>query len=388
MKVVEGSYAVAEAVRVCKPHVVSAYPITPQTHIVETLSQMVADGAMKAEYVRVESEFSAISVCIGASAAGARTYTATTSQGLALMHEVLFNAAGMRLPIVMTAVNRSLSAPLSIWNDQQDTISQRDTGWIQLHAENAQEAADTIIQAYKIAEDRSILLPVMVCMDGYILTHVYEPLELWEQKKVDAFLPEFNHVHVLDPQNPKTFGAFADPSLYMEFRYMIQEAMGVAEKKIEGVANEFRDEFGRYYGGLIDGYKAKDADILILAMGSVIGTIKDAIDEMRADNVPVGLLKIRAYRPFPADAIRDAVADAKAIIVLDKNISMGYEGALFTDVKAALYGESDITVLGFVLGLGGRDITKQTIKDMVAKAQKATKSGKRCEFADLRKEVL
>jgi len=349
---------------------------------------MVADGAMKAEYVRVESEFSAISVCIGASAAGARTYTATTSQGLALMHEVLFNAAGMRLPIVMTAVNRSLSAPLSIWNDQQDTISQRDTGWIQLHAENAQEAADTIIQAYKIAEDRSILLPVMVCMDGYILTHVYEPLELWEQKKVDAFLPEFNHVHVLDPQNPKTFGAFADPSLYMEFRYMIQEAMGVAEKKIEGVANEFRDEFGRYYGGLIDGYKAKDADILILAMGSVIGTIKDAIDEMRADNVPVGLLKIRAYRPFPADAIRDAVADAKAIIVLDKNISMGYEGALFTDVKAALYGESDITVLGFVLGLGGRDITKQTIKDMVAKAQKATKSGKRCEFVDLRKEVL
>ena len=390
MKIIEGSRAVAEAVKACRPHVISAYPITPQTHIVEEISRMVADGELACEYIRVESEHSAMSVCVGASVTGARTYSSTTSQGMALMHEVLFHAAGLRLPIVMTAVNRAMSAPINIWNDQQDAISQRDTGWIQLHAEDSQEASDMIIQAYKIAEDHDVLLPVMIGMDGFILTHVYEPVELCPQEKVDEFLPLYEPTQYLTPKNPLTFGPIVDPSMYMESRYMIHEAMGRAKKKIMDVASEFRDKFGRYYGGLIDTYEAEDAEVLILAMGSVIGTIKDAIDELRADGKKVGLVKVRCYRPFPADAILEAAKDAKAIAVLDKNISLGHEGALYTDVKSVLYNEGPLA-LGFILGLGGRDVTKNTIENIVAKAQKAIESGRveeKSEFVDLDQEVL
>ncbi|HIH44050.1 MAG TPA: pyruvate ferredoxin oxidoreductase, partial [Candidatus Methanoperedenaceae archaeon] len=269
MKVVEGSCAVAHAVKVCRPNVISAYPITPQTHIVEHLSQFTADGEIpNCTSINVESEFSALSALVGASAAGARSYSATTSQGLALMHEVLFNASGMRLPMVMTVANRALSAPINIWNDQQDSIAQRDAGWIQLYAENVQEAADMTPQAYKIAEDRDVLLPVMVCMDGFILTHVYEPVVLLEQNITDEFLPRYAPEFVLDPKKPMSFGAFADPGTYTEFRYRQEKAMSVALKKIEEVANEFRDVYGRYYGGLIDGYALDDAEIVIMAMGS------------------------------------------------------------------------------------------------------------------------
>ncbi|TRZ90631.1 MAG: pyruvate ferredoxin oxidoreductase, partial [Methanosarcinales archaeon] len=242
MVVVEGSYAVAHAVKVCKPHVISAYPITPQTHIVEDLAQFAADGEMNCEYMNVESEFSAISALIGASAAGARTYSSTTSQGLALMHEALFNASGMRLPIVMTVVNRALSAPINIWNDQQDSISQRDTGWIQLYAEDVQESADMTPQLYKIAEDEDILLPAMACMDAFILSHVYEPVILLEQSLTDEFLPDYSPEFVLDPKNPMSFGTFADPSTYTEFRYKQEKAMGAALKRIEEVALEFREK--------------------------------------------------------------------------------------------------------------------------------------------------
>ncbi len=388
MEIMEGSLAVAEAVKACRPNVIAAYPITPQTHIVEEIARMVADGELASEYVRVESEHSAMSVCIGASATGARTYTATTSQGMALMHEVLFNAAGLRLPIVMTAANRSLSAPINIWNDQQDAVSERDSGWIQLYAEDTQEASDMTIQAYKIAEDRDILLPVMVGMDGFILTHVHEPVELCPQEKVDDFLPSYDPDHYLTPKNPLSFGTIVYPSTYTEFRYMIHEAMKRAERKIIDVASDFRDKFGRHYGGLIDTYEAEDAEVLIMAMGSVIGTAKDAIDELRADGKgeKVGLVKVRCYRPFPAEAIAEAVKSAKAIAVLDKNISLGYEGALHTDVKSALYKENGPLALGFILGLGGRDITKNTIKNIAEKAQKAIKSGrveKDSEFVDL-----
>ena len=391
MVVVEGSYAVAHAVKVCKPNVISAYPITPQTHIVEDLSQFAADGEMNCEYINVESEFSAISALIGASATGARTYTSTTSQGLALMHEALFNASGMRLPIVMTVVNRALSAPINIWNDQQDSISQRDTGWIQLYAEDVQESADMTPQLYKIAEDEDILLPAMACIDGFILSHVYEPVILLEQSLTDEFLPDYSPEFVLDPKNPMSFGAFADPSTYTEFRYKQEKAMGVALKRIEEVALEFNEKYGRYYGGLLDGYMLDDAEIVIMAMGSVIGTIKDTIDMLRKEGESVGLLKVRSFRPFPADEIRKALKNAKVVITLDKNISVGKnEGALWTEVKACMYNNRDVLapVIGFMLGHGGRDIPISTIVKMINKAKLVEKGiFIESEFADLREDL-
>lgn len=390
MVVVEGSYAVAHAVKVCKPHVISAYPITPQTHIVEDLSQFVADGQMNCEYMNVESEFSAISALIGASAAGARTYSSTTSQGLALMHEALFNTSGMRLPIVMTVVNRALSAPINIWNDQQDSISQRDTGWIQLYAEDVQESADMTPQLYKIAEDEDVLLPAMACMDGYILSHVYEPVILLEQSLTDEFLPDYTPEFVLDPKNPMSFGAFADPSIYTEFRYKQEKAMGVALKKIEDAALEFSEKYGRYYGGLIDGYMLEDAEIVIMAMGSVIGTIKDTIDMLRKEGESVGLLKVRSFRPFPVDEIRKALKNAKIVITLDKNISIGKnEGALCTEVKACMYNRDvRVPVIGFMLGHGGRDIPVSRIVKIINKAKLVEKGiFIESEFADLREDL-
>jgi pyruvate ferredoxin oxidoreductase alpha subunit len=390
MVVVEGSYAVAHAVKVCKPNVVSAYPITPQTHIVEDLAQFHADGEMNCEYMNVESEFSAISALIGASAAGARTYSSTTSQGLALMHEALFNSSGMRLPIVMTVVNRALSAPINIWNDQQDSISQRDTGWIQLYAEDVQESADMTPQLYKLAEDVDVLLPAMSCMDGFILSHVYEPVILLEQSLTDEFLPSYDPEFVLDTKNPMSFGAFADPSTYTEFRYKQEKAMGVALEKIEEIANEFKDIYGRYYGGLIDGYVLDDAEIVIMAMGSVIGTIKDTIDELRSVGESVGLLKVRSFRPFPKEAIRKALKNAKIVITLDKNISVGKnEGALCTEVKGCLYNtDNRVPVIGFMLGHGGRDIPMQMIKKIINKARLVEKGiFIESEFADLREDL-
>ncbi|WP_406660320.1 pyruvate synthase subunit PorA [Methanolobus sp. ZRKC3] len=393
MTVVEGSYAVAHSVKVCRPNVISAYPITPQTHIVEDLSQFMADGEIpNCEYINVESEFSALSALVGSAAVGARCYSATTSQGLALMHEVMFNMSGMRFPVVMTIANRAISAPINIWNDHQDSISQRDTGWLQLHAEDTQEISDMTAQAYKISEDKDILMPSMVCMDGFILSHVYEPVVLLEQDITDEFLPAYEPEHVLDPKNPLSFGAFADPNSYTEFRYLQEEAMQKSLKKIEDVANEFYDMYGRYYGGLIDEYQTEDADIIIMAMGSIIGTIKDVIDHLRAKNVKVGLLKVRSFRPFPADAIRNVIKDAKVVVVLDKNISLGLnEGALFTETKSALY-NSDIRVptVGYMIGHGGRDIKIDTIEKIIDEATEVMKTGikKESQFVDVREDLL
>ena len=393
MTVVEGSYAVAHSVKVCRPNVISAYPITPQTHIVEDLSQFMADGKIpNCEYINVESEFSALSALVGASAAGARTYSSTSSQGLELMHEVLFNASGMRLPIVMTVVNRAVSAPISIWNDHQDSISQRDTGWIQLYAENIQEMSDMTAQSFKIAEDKDVMLPAMVCMDGFILSHVFEPVILLEQELTDEFLPTYDPEHVLDTRNPLSFGTFADPSAYTEFRYLQQKGMDVALGKIEKAAEDFKKIFGRYYGGLIEPYMAEDAEILLMAMGSVVGTIKDVIDKARSQGIKVGLIKVRTFRPFPAEAIRSAVSDAAIVVTLDKNISVGLnEGALFTEVKSCLYNSDiNVPVMGFMLGHGGRDIPMSTIQMIIDKAAQAIKSGIKVEseYADLRGELL
>jgi pyruvate ferredoxin oxidoreductase alpha subunit len=393
MNVVEGSYAVAHAVKVCRPNVISAYPITPQTHIVEDLSQFMADGEIpNCEYINVESEFSALSALVGSSAVGARCYSATTSQGLELMHEVLFNVSGMRLPIVMTIANRAVSAPISIWNDHQDSISQRDTGWIQLYAEDLQEISDMTAQAYKIAEDRKVMLPSMTCMDGFILSHVYEPVVLLEQDLVDDYLPAYDPEFRLDPKNPMTFGAFADPESYTEFRYLQQKAMDNALLKIEEAANEFHKVFGRYYGGLIDEYETEDAEIILMAMGSVIGTIKDTIDAFRSKGVKVGLLKVRVFRPFPVEAIRNALGNAKVVVAIDKNISPGLnEGALFTETKACLYNtDINVPVIGRMIGHGGRDIPVGTIERIVDDALEVMKSGISVEsrYSDLKEELL
>jgi len=390
MKVVEGSYAVAHAVMRCRPDVISAYPITPQTHIVENLSQMVADGELDSEFLTVDSEFSALSVLVGASAAGGRCYSSTTSQGLALMYEVLYNVSGMRLPIVMNVANRAVGAPLNIWNDQQDAVGARDVGWLQIYVEDVQEAVYTTLQAYKIAEDPEIKMPVMVCMDGYILTHVYEPVQLLDEQLCDQFLPPFRPADVLDPDHPKTFGAFADPSTYMEFRYKQFEAQHKSLDVIEKVARQFEQTFGRYYGGLLDSYQMDDAEVVIVTMGSVIGTIKDAIDAMRAEGKKVGLLKVRSYRPFPVQALRKALKNAAVIAVLEKDVAIGGEAGLVTDLKAAFYNSSIKTpIIGFTAGLGGRDITIKDIRKIVERAEAARKGiESEFEFLDLRTEIL
>lgn len=390
MKVVEGSYAVAHAVMCCRPDVISAYPITPQTHIVENLSQMVADGELDSEFLTVDSEFSALSVLVGACAAGGRGYSSTTSQGLALMYEVLYNVSGMRMPLVMNVANRAVGAPLNIWNDQQDAIGARDVGWIQIYAENVQESVDATLQAYKIAEDAEIRTPIMVCMDGFILTHVYEPVELLDKQKAREFLPDYQPADILDPAHPKTFGAFADPSTFTEFRYQQFEAQRKALAKIELVAREFEESFGRYFGGLLDGYFLDDAEIVVVTLGSVIGTIKDAIDEMRSEGKKVGLLKVRSYRPFPVQALRKALKDAAVIAVIEKDVAIGGEAGLVTDLKAAFYNSSiRAPIIGFAAGLGGRDITIKDIRKIVAKAEAARKGiESEFEFLDLRTEIL
>ncbi|HHV25253.1 MAG: pyruvate synthase subunit PorA [Methanosarcina sp.] len=393
MVVVEGSYAVAHSAKICRPNVISAYPITPQTHIVEDLSQFIADGEIpNCEYINVESEFSAISALIGASAVGARTYSATTSQGLLLMHEVLFNTSGMRLPVVMTVANRAISAPINIWNDHQDAIAQRDTGWIQLYVEDVQEASDTLPQLYKIAEDNEIMLPGMVCMDGFILSHVYEPVVLLEQELTNNFLPPFQPENILDPEDPKTFGAFAAPDTYEEFRYLQEQAMQKALPKIEAVAKEFEEVFGRFHGGLIDGYMLDDAEIVVMSMGSILGTVKDVVDEYRARGEKVGVLKVRSFRPFPKKQVCEALKNAHAVVVLDKNISIGTnEGALFTETKSCLYNSKvRVPVIGYTVGHGGRDIRMESIAKVIEETKKVAKSGIAVEsqFLDLREELL
>ena len=369
---VEGSVAVAKAVAVCRPHVISAYPITPQTHIVEHLSELVADGELKSEYVNVESEHSAASVVLGASATGARTYTATTSQGFLLMVEVLFNIAGMRLPVVMTCVNRAVSAPINIWNDQQDSLTARDSGWIQLYAEDNQEAADMHLQAFKIAENKDIMLPVMVCMDGFVLTHSFDPVELISQADADKFLPPYKPQYYLTPKNPLSFGTMVGPDGYMETRYFIEKTMRASLRVISDVATEFHNQFGRFQGGLIDTYKVEDASLVLVSMGSVIGTVKDVVDELRAKGQKIGVMKIRTYRPFPKDEIYKALNHVKEIAVLEKAVSLGYGGILVNEVKSVFYGKPKTPKInGFVVGLGGRDITVDTIHQVIREAVKA-----------------
>jgi pyruvate ferredoxin oxidoreductase alpha subunit len=383
-EITEGSHAVAEAVRLCRPQVVSAYPITPQTHIVEALADFVANCTLDAEYITVENELSALSACVGASAAGSRTYSATTSQGLLLMTEVVFNAAGMRLPIVMSIANRAVGAPLSIWNDMQDSISLRDAGWLQFYAEDNQEATDLHFLAYKVAEDPAVQLPAFVCFDGFILSHTYEPIDMLSQEQVDSYLPRYNPAEKLDARDPMSFGMYATPEYYLEFRYEMDQAQKRAKGVIARYGKEFGTLFGRDYSAFIEGYQLEDAETAIVAMGSICGTIKDAIDEMRAEGKKVGLLRIRVFRPFPSAEIAQALAKVKRVAVLDKNVSLGSRGgATAVEVRDAMYGSS-IPVKGYVLGLGGRDIRKRDIREIVTLCENGTGD----QFYGLRKELI
>jgi pyruvate ferredoxin oxidoreductase alpha subunit len=376
VRVVEGSEAVAHAVQVCRPGVISAYPISPQTHIVEALAAMAANGELGAEYVRAESEFSAASILAGASAAGCRAYTASSSQGLLLMTEVLYASVGMRLPFVMTGVHRSISAPITIQVDQQDTMSLRDSGLIQLYAESCQEAYDLHLAAFKIAEDPNILLPVMVCMDGWILTHSYERISFVDQNTVDGFLPPFKPENYLDVDDPKTWGSYAEDSVLMEFRYSVHQAMQYGKGRIREIFAELAQLTGRDHGGLVEAYRIEGAEVILLALGSVTGTLKEAVDELRSEGAQVGLVKIRCYRPFPHEDIWESVRAAKVVAVLDANISLGSEGAIAMDLKAQICGRPGAPlVLDFIAGLGGREVNVDVAKRIVAKAIQAAEQG-------------
>jgi pyruvate ferredoxin oxidoreductase alpha subunit len=360
LRQLEGSAAVAETVARCRPAVVCAYPISPQTHIVEGLSDLVRSGDLApCEYMTVESEFAALSVCIGASATGARAYTATASQGLLYMAEALYNASGLGLPIVMTVANRAIGAPINIWNDHSDTMSQRDCGWLQLYAEDNQEATDLHVQAFRIAEQLS--LPVMVCMDGFILTHAYERIDVPEAEQVDAFLPPFEPRQLLDPADPVTIGAMVGPEAFAEVKYLAHAKQLQALDVIPEVAGEFAAAFGRPAGGLVRGYRTGDAETIVVALGSVLGTIEDTIDAMRDEGVRIGALAIKTFRPFPMEEVRAALAGAKRVVVLEKALAVGRGGIVSADVGMAIEGLG-LPTHTVIAGLGGRPITGASLR--------------------------
>jgi pyruvate ferredoxin oxidoreductase alpha subunit len=366
LKQIEGSAAVAEAVALCRPEVICAYPISPQTHIVEALGRMVTAGQLTpCEFINVESEFAAMSVAIGASAAGARAYTATASQGLLFMAEAVYNAAGLGLPIVMTVANRAIGAPINIWNDHNDALSQRDCGWIQLFAEDNQEALDLHIQAFRLAEELSV--PVMVCMDGFILTHAYERVDLPTQEQVDAYLPPYDPRQVLDPANPISIGAMVGPEAFMEVRYLAHAKQRQALELMPSWSAEFKRIFGRESGGLTHTYRIEDADTVVVALGSVLGTIKDTVDEMREQGVRIGVLGITCFRPWPTAAVRGALAAAKRVVVLEKSLAVGLGGIVSNNV-AASYSSSPELVHTVIAGLGGRAITRKSLHKVFSEA--------------------
>ena len=366
LKQIEGSMGVALGVSLCRPEVICAYPISPQTHIVENLGTLTRQGKIEhCEYINVESEFAAMSTAIGASVAGARAYTATASQGLLYMTEAIYNAAGLGLPIVMTVANRAIGAPINIWNDHSDSLSQRDSGWIQLYVESNQEAVDMHIQAFRIAEELS--LPVMVCMDGFVLTHAVERMDIPDQEKVDEFLPPYSPRQVLDPDAPVTIGAMVGPEAFTEVRYLAHAKHIEGLSVIEKVGEEFKNIFGRDSGGLVSCYRCEDADIRILAMGAAVGTIMDTVDELREAGIKVGVVSLKCYRPFPVKAVREALAGAKTVLVVDRALGAGSGGVVMMDVVCAVR-DMALDVRSVIAGLGGRAITKASVAKIVRAA--------------------
>jgi pyruvate/2-oxoacid:ferredoxin oxidoreductase alpha subunit len=385
IRLLDGNQAAAEGAKLSRVQVIAAYPITPQTPVTEALSEFVETGSLKAEYVAVESEHSAMAVCTSASMVGARTFTATSAHGLAYMHEMLHWAAGARLPIVLACVNRAIGAPWNVLNDQQDSISQRDTGWIQIYARNNQEIIDSVIQAYKIAE--TVYVPVMVCFDGYVLSHTEMPVDIPSQEDVDRFLPTYKPHTILDPDNPKNYNlvTLADPRInadgvlchgYMELRYLLQEALQNSAETIMKVGQEFGELFGRNYATMLWKDNMEDAEIVIVAMGSLAMEAKVAMGMLREDGLKVGVLGLRVFRPFPKDSLAKALKKARLIVVFDKNISYGSEGATCSGIKSALYGSPvNAAIRNFIVGLGGRDVKARELADAVRQSLPSLKTG-------------
>ncbi len=365
LKQIEGSQAVAQAVALCRPEVISAYPITPQTHIVEDLGSMVKSGELTpCEFLLVESEFGALSACIGSSAAGARSYTATSSQGMLFMMEAVYNASGMGLPIIMTVGNRAIGAPINIWNDWSDSMSARDAGWIQLFVESNQQAVDVHIQAFKLAEELS--MPVMVCMDGFILTHSYTRVDIPSQDEVDGFLPPFQPRQVLDPAAPLSMGAMVGPEAFTEVRYLAHHKQREALQLIPRHAAEFERLIGRNSGGLLKEFDCAGKETVVVTMGSVIGTMLGVLEEMRDDGHSIGALTLRSFRPFPIEAVQNALKDAKRVIVFEKSLAVGMGGILANDVRMATR-DMDLHVHSVIGGLGGRPLTRNGLRRMFEK---------------------
>jgi pyruvate ferredoxin oxidoreductase alpha subunit len=378
----EGSQAVAKAVALCRPRVICAYPITPQTHIVEGVGELVRSGELAdCEYINVESEMAALSVAIGSQATGVRSYTATSSQGLLYMMEAVYNASGLELPIVMTLGNRAIGSPINIWNDHSDAMSARDSGWIMLFAETNQEAFDLHLQAFKIAE--KVKCPVMVCVDGFILTHAYEQVDIPSQEEVDAFLPPYKPDHLrLDIAEPMAIGTMVSPEYFMEVRHLAHRRQIDALEVIKCVGKTFHQKFDRDSGGLFREYHTNNAETVIVTLGSVAGTIKDAVDELNADGNNFGVLSLISYRPFPADALREALKDAKRVIVVEKAFAVGIGGILSQEIELALKNSSS-EVISVVAGLGGRNITKSMIKECLLR-----KDYPKATFLGLKEDVI
>lgn len=382
----EGSKAVATAVARCRPQVIAAYPISPQTHVVEALSDLVRTGDLApCEYLTVESEFGAMSACIGASAVGARAYTASASQGLLFMAEAVFNAAGLGFPIVMTVANRAIGAPINIWNDQSDSMALRDAGWIQLYAATVQEAVDLHLQAFVVAE--RVSLPVMVCMDGFVLTHATEPVDVPDQAEVDAFVPPFVPRQVLDPADPVTIGAMVGPEAFTEVRYLLEQRMSQALTAVPWVAEDFADKFGRSSGGLVREYRTEDADTVIVTLGSVAGAAEEVVDQLRHDGVDAGALTITCFRPWPAEAVRQALSRAHHVIVVERAFSPGRGSIVGQGVRACLEG-SGSTVVEVVAGLGGRPVLRADLRQLVDDVRAGHIGPGRLHFLGLDHELL
>jgi pyruvate/2-oxoacid:ferredoxin oxidoreductase alpha subunit len=361
-KVIMGNHALSYGAMLSRSQVIAAYPITPQTQVVELLSEMCADKTLDAKFIKVESEHSAMAACIGASIAGARTFTATSSQGLALMHEMLHWASGGRLPVVMGDINRSMGPGWSIWTDQNDSLSQRDTGWMQYYCASNQEVLDTVIQAFKVSE--RLAIPGMVVLDAFALSHTYEVVDIPDQAKVDEYLPPFRPQVRLTPDDPHAFGGLTSPEHYFELRYKLQKDMEKAPALIEETGREYEQMFGRYLG-LVDDYLCEDADIILVTSGTAGYTARGAVDDMRKSGIKAGNLRIKVFRPFPFEHVRRIVSHAKKVAVVDRNISYGHHGMFFQEVKSALYGhDQNPPVFGFIAGLGGRDITPLTFKEI------------------------
>jgi 2-oxoisovalerate ferredoxin oxidoreductase alpha subunit len=362
-----GNYIAAKAAVMCKPDVVAAYPITPQTTLVEGIANYQGKGEFKGEYICVESEHSAMAACIGASATGVRTFTGTSSHGLLLMHEMLHWAALARLPVVMCNINRVVGPGWNIWTDENDSISQRDTGWIQFYCSSNQEIFDTIIQAFKIGEHQKVSLPVMISYNAFILSHTSMPVYVPDQKEIDAFLPKRKPLWYLDPNNPITFGNIILPAEYEKVRFDMQKSQYYCKKLIPEISKEWKEKFGRFHGDLLEYYKCENVEYILLSMGAIGAESKVAIDNLRKQGLKIGLARVRTFRPFPQEEILKLSKNAD-LIIIDRNISPGMEGAVFSEIKASLYGKSDAKVYGYIAGLGGKDVTFGDIEKMCKKA--------------------